>query len=491
MGLKHSIAGHWQHIALIAILVFAFHINHHPHANYDYPVHVDEWTILTQAKQVHRYQNYMTPDPYIRGETSTNGLEIGLVTWLVGIRHVTGLDWLFIFKWFPALVAAILAFFTYIFARRWGYGLEAALFVALIPTNVRILGPGFLVAVSLGITFIPLSLFLASRFRGWKLWIPLFIISSFLLTEHPPTALALFIVLLSHGLMSLKKDRQLMTHILYSIVAASLFSVPYFASILLSTPPLAGGGGFLEFGTSIPLSEIPYFFSSVAIAFAALGIYLLSQKGRYGLIIPTGIFLVLIFLFRHLDYTLLIMPTRGYMYVMLLLSIMAGYGLYWFRSVRVSRPLRIPLLMHDRLGGIARKAPKAIYMVFLVAVLAIGLSHFYQWPYYHIITDSNYNDFVFIKENTPGDAIVLMDPWKANAFPSIGERYIYGRIPPGPSSFFGKRNANAGAFFAGKCANTRFLEGNNITVVYSPVKCENEDLDNPRGMIYLYSGSGS
>ena len=75
----------------------------------------------------------------------------------------------------PGVLVAGLAFLTYSFGRKAGFGWAAALFVSLVPTSVRILGPAFVVPVTAAMLFILVTLIflhnLEEKNREKSLWI--------------------------------------------------------------------------------------------------------------------------------------------------------------------------------------------------------------------------------------------------------------------------------------------------------------------------------
>ncbi len=85
-----------------------------------------------------------------------------------------------------------------------GVGLQAAFFTCLIPTTVGILGPGFLVPVTMGLLFTPLLLFLALNFRTVWSYLLIFVFTCFLLAIHAPSAICPIILLAPYILLNLK-----------------------------------------------------------------------------------------------------------------------------------------------------------------------------------------------------------------------------------------------------------------------------------------------
>ena len=186
----------FDYLMLLPILGLAFYIAFIPHQNYPYPLHVDEWVHLTQSKMLMEAGSVTFPGSFL--------LEAGFRLFLSIFQTISGISWMAIFRYFPGIIFMITVLSVYILAQREGFGWEAALFTCLIPTTVGILGPAFLVPMSMGLLFTPLFLFLAFNFRtGWS-YLTLFIFTSFLLSSHAPSAISPIIVLIPYILLNLK-----------------------------------------------------------------------------------------------------------------------------------------------------------------------------------------------------------------------------------------------------------------------------------------------
>jgi len=81
----------------------------------------------------------------------------------------------------------------------------------------------------------------------------------------------------------------------------------------------------------------------------------------------------------------------------------------------------------------------------------------------------------------------VLDPWKANAFVAVAEKKVYSRLPQGSDKFYEDRNKEIIAFFQNNCTNTTFLRENNISIIYTPIKCNNTELKKVREWIYVIS----
>ncbi len=437
---------------LLIILLLAAYIAYIPHKGYDYPVHRDEWDRLTMAKALVKEGHTTYPDPFHGEGKAPPSLETGFMAWLAGIKLVSGLPWLTIFKYFPLILSVFLALSAYIFARRLGYGLEAAFLASLLPTTLNLLGPGFLVPVSLGLPFILLSLFLAYNFKNQVRTVPLLLILIFLAYTHPPTAVAAFIAL---GVYLLHAREWSMIAGIGLMAAAVAALIPQLSGILRSKGPES-----LVFTTFISYAELYKVYGYLPSIYFVAGAYLLYRRGRKD---ATLVYIVLILLainvaYRRLGWTLLLMPERNYLYLMLLMAVIGGYALSRLRDRRM-------------LIGAA------------MVTLLLSFQAHASTPYYRIIDDREYQDFIWIRDNLEGKAV--LDPWKAIAFTAVAEKPVYSRIFPGPSKMHDQRNGEVYAFFAGGCADTEFLRKNGISIVYAYEPCSNRELKELRERIYV------
>ena len=423
-------------VAIILAVFFAIY----PHINYEYPLHRDEWDRIALSKAIIKAESTTFVDPFFNETIYKSHLEIGFILWVTVLKLITGLDYFTIYRFFPAFLFALMIVSTYIYTRR----AESSLIVATIPTTVKLLGFAFLVPVALCLIFIPLAL------KYYRNIYFLTIISTFLLHAHPPTAVALFIILLIT--FSIEREKK----ILYAITISSIISLPQFIPLIK-----AKGIETISFSTFIPLYHIYNEFGIVQTVFFVLGAYLIlrERKREAYLVYAVIVMLVLNLIYHRYGFTFLIMPERNYLYMMLLMSIIGGYFLY------------------------KTKKYKLLYSALIILLISYSFYNNLSTPYYHIIDKREYEDFIFIKENLKGKAII--DPWKAIAFVAIAEKPVYISVSAGPSKKFQERAPKVYEFFKNKCRNTSFLIENNITIVYSYVPCENKDLIKIRERIYV------
>ena len=173
-------------LMLLPLLGLAFYIAYIPHISYPYPLHVDEWVHLAYSKAMIQSGSTTFIDPFYGQSIVELGsnLEAGFHLFLGAFQAVSGISWMDIFRYFPGIIFIITVLSVYILARREGFGWEAAFFTCLIPTTVGILGPAFLVPVSIGLLFTPLILFIAFNVSSIWHYLLIFIITCFLLSIH-------------------------------------------------------------------------------------------------------------------------------------------------------------------------------------------------------------------------------------------------------------------------------------------------------------------
>ncbi|MFC2034317.1 hypothetical protein ACFLTT_02830 [Chloroflexota bacterium] len=179
-----------DYLKLIPILGLAFYIAFIPHLNYPYPLHVDEWVHLAHSNILLQTGSTASAEPFFGQITYSlsPSLEAGYHLFWGIFQQLSGISWMTIFRYFPSIIFIITVLAVYTMARKEGFGWEAALLTCLIPTTVGILGPAFLVPVSMGLIFTPLIIFLAFNQNTIRSYILIFIIICFLLSIQAPSS---------------------------------------------------------------------------------------------------------------------------------------------------------------------------------------------------------------------------------------------------------------------------------------------------------------
>ena len=510
----------WQYIwqlaksdywKLLPLLGLAFYIAFIPHQNYPYPVHVDEWVHLAYSKAMLGAGSTTFTEPFY-GESTiglSSNLEAGFHLFWGVFQGISGISWLTIFRYFPSFIFMITVLSVYVMGRRDGFGWEAALFTCLILTTVGILGPAFMVPVAMGLLFIPQSLFLAFNFRTWWSYLVLFIFTCFLLSIHAPTAVGLVMILIPYILLNLKGNFKHSLGIILAIAIPFLAVFPWIFDMLLPTAKLLLIPQPLP--TYIDFPRIIQTYGYIPIGFSLLGTFLLAIRGgkkNYSLILGLLALLVMLVTFFTFHYGLHIMYTRGLMYMMLMMGIIAGVGLMGVRTtslpteliaeagLRAVRIIRLPSkfitgpksFLSGNVGNfLAKNVGNIVCLVLIGVILAVYIPDRQDTLYYHMIDEEDYQAFVWIRDNINEDyEKAILDPWKATAFTAITQKNIYTRIHSYPYAI----DTKAYEFLRGGSTDTTFLRENEISIVYSQWSCDNPDLTEVRKNVYLLEEAG-
>ncbi len=473
---------------LIPILALGFYLTFIPHVEYQYPLHVDEWSQLAYSETILQAGDMQFTEPF-HGEVveGLTGSEYGLGYYLSigshlfwGIVHqITGIPWLIIYRYFPSLFFILIILAGYIVGRRQGFGLEAAFFTCLIPTTVGVLGPAFLVPVILALLFIPLVLFVAFNFRTVWSYIVIFIFTCFLLLAHASTAVGLVIAIVPYVLIALKGNWK------HSLAVAAALFLPFVAPLpwifrlsVATVQSLFEPQPLVEY---VVLPSIIEVYGYLPAAFCILGVIVLMKRGgshNYGLASGLLLMLAMMVVFYQFHYGVPIMFYRGFMYTMVLMGVIAGAGLMWLKDFVIPpRFLRWPVLAWSK-----NYINVTLLLLCVALVLATTIPNRLSTSYYYMIDDRDYEAFVWIKENIGEEYNkAILDPWKATAFTAITGKKVYSRIQRYPKD----TDKKATEFLREGCKDTEFLRESDITIVYSLVDCNNPDLIELRPHIYV------
>ena len=479
-----------DYAVLLLVLILAFYIAFVPHHNYPYPIHLDEWTHLACSNQIIKQAGVVSlTDPFSGGAPIHNqAQEVGFHLFWAVFHQISGIPWPTIFRYFPSIIFMFTVLSVYVLGQRQGFGWEAALFAALIPTTVGILGPAFMVPTAMGLLFIPLSLFIAFNFRSWWSYIVLLIFAFLLMSVHAATAVGLITILVPYILLNLKGNFR------HSVAISLALAIPFLISFV-SFPwvfkMVLWQAKLLLIPQSIPafvdVPRITHVYGYLPILFCLLGTFFLAAKGgnrNYGLVLGLLALLVMLAIFFTFHYGIAHMYYRGLVYMMLMVSIVAGAGLMGVRKLTLptglSTRLKIPATINKNIGNV-------LCLVLIGITLATCIPVRQNIPYYHMIDDEDYEAFVWITENIGSDyEKAILDPWKATAFTAITGKYIYTRIGEYPTDI----DEKAYSFLRGGCEDTTFLRENGISIIYTRWECHNPDLKEVRKNIYLLKKPG-
>jgi hypothetical protein len=473
-----------EYLKLALILGLAFYIAFIPHQGYSYPVHVDEWTHLAYSEEMVQEADAVgVLNPFTGKDAGwSQTMEAGFDLLWAMVKQVTDIPWTALFRYFPAVIFMLTVLSVYILGRREGFGWEAALCTCFVPTTIRFLGPGFMVPVALGLLFIPLSLFLAFNLRGWRSYLLLFILTSFLVSAHAYTAVGLIIILAPYIVLNLRKNFR------HSLGTALALVIPFLIPFLMiwfmwgNNIILSSLGAFF---TTQPISgpelayilQVPYVYGFLPTFLFIVGIFMMARRGMlkdYSLIIAPVLLLLLIGLFANFQHGIQTLYDRSYLYLMLVMGIVGGYGLWRIRSIKLPEKLK-PTFISKNLGSF-------LCLLLLIPTIFLSVRSHLDTYYYQMIDEQDYEIFTWIDENVGEEYDkAVLDPWRASAFTALTGRKVYARTVAATT----ESGMKAREFIQGGCRDTDFLREHGISIIYTRIECDNPDLVKLRDHVYL------
>ena len=462
------------HIILFGILVMGILLTLFPHFGYGLPIHTDEWHYMAYADNLITLESIELQMPYSGWEQSQHW-EIGFIIFIALVKMLSGVSWPFLFYTLPAVIFSMVMLTSYKLGQKHGFGLHSAFLVALVPSTLRFLGPVFLVPISLGILLILFSTYLVIGHSNRIRYLLLFSIMAFTFIVHPPSGGYLFIILFAIFLIDIirkEKAQSLYLGVTLLFFILGVFLLPQSTMNNLSFSSLLTSGNF--FLPMFDMLDFVELISYIPMFLAVLGIgFLYKQKEKHtqkllaSLIMLILFVLTLYYVFPHF-YQIQAVYDRALILLAAMIAIVAGAGIFYVQK-NVSQPL---------------------FIVLVSCVLVLSLSAHSTESYYHIISESEYDDFVWIRENLNSSYDeAILDPWKAIAFTPVTGKQVYYRIPQGPNSNMDKMIERISEFFSNGCIDTAFLESNGIDIVYTHGICNNPDLQEVRTGVYIFNAS--
>ena len=486
-------------LALGMIMGFAFYTSLIPRLDYSYPLHTDEWTHFAEARTIATEGTipFFDPvtgedraDPVTEETRSSPHFEVGYHLFLAEFQLLTGLPWLDMFRYLPSAVFALAALSAYIFGNRRGFGLEAALFASLVPTTVRFLGPALAVPVALGLFFVPLVLFLVSNYWASKgLPLVLLVLLSFLFIAHVPTAVFAGLIIAVYGVFQTLRRaltrrpvrRRALAHLATVLAAVALSSLPLLAynnwlvgaAVAEPLPQellVAPGGIIPRFG------YVPY-------ALFVLGLVLLARSGRRtdrALLVTTVLVAAYAFLHYQFGVGNAALYSRSILYLSLLLLLIAGLA-----TSDVRRWLAKVLSLRWA-GGASFAAAGLVLVAVMLPSLGLSLESRYEEQYYHRIGDTQYEDFVWMRDHLcTGYERALTEPQFGRAFAAITGRHVYAAIPTTAAPVRPAEVDEAKLVLRDGVPDADWLRERGVSIVYTTRRVENPELVRVHDRVYV------
>lgn len=486
---------------IMAILLFAFCAGMAPHWDYEYPLHVDEWKTIGYTQSMLE-----------GGQETGYANKAGFYMFLGALESTTGLSWAGLYRFGPGVLVALLAFLVYAFGRRDGFGWAAALFVPLIPTSIRTLGPTFLVGISTSLIFIPVTLLVLHRLEAGDMRQRLLLLILILgaLFFYPPTGgiiialAALYLATAVIKALAVRRYRAagslsttIALGVLIPIIILAVWLPDLTKTVLRLT--LEGDPGLVRYlGINTGFLEA---LGIIAVALFVWGVFAFMLDRRYGLrtyILPAFVMLLSLFLYfvyprYQLGYSLLY--ERSWSYLGLFMVILAGYGIaYYFWSIPALAN-KVRYLLPYRPRDLTHLILVAVGVIVIAAALTTGLANNERERYanyYHMVDEQIYADFVWLGQHTiPGHKVVMMEPSLAWAYPPIagpGNTVALARSAPYHYNVVDRVRE---VLVTGN-VNTDWLRDQNVSVMYTLLpgrkpyrQLNNSDMPEVRPGVYL------
>jgi len=220
-------------------------------------------------------------------------------------------------------------------------------------------------------------------------------------------------------------------------------------------------------------------FGYVPLALFLLGIFFLAMRWKardWSLVLSSVAFIGILLLFTQAYIGVSIMYDRAWMYLFLLMGIIAAFA-----------TREIYQRVHKYISRYIRKAP-LLAVVLVLALMAasafIGVKNRLEEPYYHIVSDSVYSDLVWIRENLDDSyQRAVVDPAIAIAFAPLSGKFIYASSTA-TQIILGKV-LEVEEFFSEGGIDTEWLREKQIDIIYSQKLIENPDLEEVAEHIYI------
>ena len=485
-------------VLLLAILAFSVFMTLLPHwsDNYFLPFHVDEWIHWSYARAVIESGSTSFVNPYT-GSGIIQSLEIGFHLMTSCIYWLTTSTFLTIFVFMPSIIAIFTSLMAFNIGERSErkFGLEAAFLVAFIPTTCRYLGPSFYAPVATGLLIMTFILWLGQlRKLQASLFIPLVILFMFLI--HPPSALAGLLAVLIYSLFLLFEKQYKLAVItggasLIPVIIILLLSTRWEYSLDIVLDALFGQ----QYGLDLHLPKIWTSFEHLGVItwiLFVIGVYFCFSNGKaikrtMGL--SSIAIIVIVGVYDKLGYGMPIFYERSFLYLYLLVAIIAGVGLAELRKHvgYLKEKLEAKKIKHIP-KNIESIVPLAVCILLLVTAVPAHL----EIPYYQLINENDYETFVWIEENIDDFRDEnhsydrgAVNPFYASPFSAVTGLYMVSSSMH-PIHGYGL-HTEMEKFLNEKCVDTGFMDQHKISVVYT-TSCNNSNLTMIYPNVYLYPG---
>lgn len=468
---------------LISALGLAFYTSLIPRLDHAYPLHVDEWIHYDFSKHI------LENNVLRAGSNHEDGFHIFTAI----VTRATGLTELQVYRWMPSVTFTLTAFMVYLFARRFGCGLESAFLVSIVPTTIRFLGPAFMVPVAMAMMVLPMLLFLAfSENYTWKHTLLSGLGIFFVTFTHPTSSILISSILLiiSAVMFFSREVTERPKRMKKFILMISSVVGPALITLLLQWSDVIQVLSYLFIPSSPgplrPVRDALDKFGLAATFVALCGLLaLLLKEGYRGYALGfASLFFVVVITVHYKTYIgYQSMADRSWLHLLLLMTFFAAYGIASVRNYILSLSFR---------GSLSRikfmVAPTLAVM--LVAYIVIGgMERHRDELFYRLIDDSTAADFSWIKSKlSPEQRRTIIKTDLAFTFPALTGGHVYAT-----EAFpFVTAEGREAIWYLysqdGPPAGNDWIKARSITLVYAPHWTHGGNyLDQPRPGVFVQS----
>lgn len=439
----------WELAALGLILAVVALSHHHAHwspdaERYPFPVHLDEHLHWGFAQAAVDEGSVSFGDPFAAEATSDYSLEAhlherGFHAYLGSFQQATGIPWLALLEYGPATIAILLALAAYVLARPWGAGLEAALGVALIPTSLRFLGPGFLVPIAFALPILCLGLAAAFRRPSAGSVVVVALIAAGLWPIHVVAAAAFLLIVGLHTIVTAQNARWTALATGAAVLLPFLLAQPFYAR---------------AFAEDVTLLELPLSLDEilrigiVPVLLAALGVVALAARGiRAGTTLAIALMGTMVPIFYRAMYgeDIFALYDRSTLLFFVLAVLLAAPGLAILRKAIEAIATRAVRTERVRWGTLAALA----VLLAQAAYVGSAIQSREQGQYYHILDEPLVLAFVDAREKLgPAYDRAIVDARASMAFtaitgiPTLSPSYPWSSAPASVLTFFSQGSSD-------------------------------------------------
>lgn len=464
-----------EYLFLTLSLLLIFFIIYSPHFNYGYPLHIDEWHHISEAR--HIVEGTWTPGSF--------GYRIGFHILLAGITIILSLfklNLVLIYKFFPAICGVVSASILYFLIKKqtnsWLTAIFSIFCFASLKSNVNILGLWFFTPLIATIPLIYLYTYLLGKgldnlkqdsSKGKSQITQSFLIMIISFIIYPLSVLffipTLILVLLINWKVVLKNFNSFLLLINLPLIGISIYVfMNHKISNLFTELVFKKGWGVVEYNNS--LFEL---FSLLGYILVLIGVYFLVKTLRKN----SNLKLIYLFwlitssaglVFYHLfDFLVLVPFQRLFYYFGLVLPIFASFGFYYIltKVILIFKKVKTKPLI--------KKITLILLTIAFILFLFFGyLSLPTNSRLYHIIYHDEYSACSFLETLPQG--LVLSDPVTSSAIYPISGKQTISKLVFNINLI----NQNWEFFNNYNCSKKNaFILDNHISYIhtYSPINC--------------------